>query len=131
MDPAGRVPLHYAALEDNAQAIARLVGEGTSVDVGDRQGFTPLHLAAQQFALHAADSLIAAGATIDAENAFGNTPLFIAVFNSQGRGDLIQLLRSHGADPRHVNRSGQSPVGLARLIANYNVAKYFEDVPED
>jgi hypothetical protein len=42
---------------------------------------------------------------------------------------LIELLRSHGADPRHENRHGQSPVGLARLIGNYNVADYFSDIP--
>jgi hypothetical protein len=42
---------------------------------------------------------------------------------------LIELLRSHGADPRHINRNGQSPVGLARLIGNYNVADYFRDIP--
>lgn len=126
MDPAGRSQLHYAALENDARTIAELIASGMSPDVADKQGFTPLHLAAQQSALEAATSLIAQGATVDAENVFGNTPLFVAVFNSQGRGDLIELLRSHGADPYHLNASGQSPVGLARLIRNYDVAKYFD-----
>ncbi|HZM82946.1 MAG TPA: ankyrin repeat domain-containing protein [Candidatus Limnocylindrales bacterium] len=61
-------------------------------------------------------------------NKFGNTPLFVAVFNSQGRGDLIQLLRGAGADPFKQNSSGQTPVGLARLIANYDVAQFFVDL---
>lgn len=56
-------------------------------------------------------------------------PLWVAVFNSKGRGELIGLLRAHGADPLHANASGQGPVGLARLIANYDVAQYFADVP--
>ncbi|GGI00426.1 hypothetical protein GCM10007170_37540 [Arthrobacter liuii] len=130
VDPAGRSPLHYAALEDDAEAIARLLAAGSSPDVVDRQGFTPLHLAAQEFAPAAAASLIDAGAKVDVENVFGNTSLWIAVFNSKGRGELIGLLRAHGADPLHVNASGQTPVGLARLIGNYDVAQYFQDIPE-
>ena len=62
-------------------------------------------------------------------NVFGNSALFIAVFNSLGRGDMIALLRERGADPRLANNSGQTPVGLARLIANYDVARFFADLP--
>ncbi|RKR30221.1 ankyrin repeat protein [Arthrobacter oryzae] len=130
VDPAGRSPLHYAALEDDPGAIARLLAEGALPDVVDRPGFTPLHLAAQEFAHTAAASLLDAGARVDAENVFGNTPLWVAVFNSKGRGELIGLLRSHAADPLHVNASGQTPVGLARLIGNYDVVQYFQDIPE-
>jgi len=36
-------------------------------------------------------------------------------------------LRAHGADPSAVNTAGQSPVGLARAIANYPVAQFFAD----
>ena len=130
MDSADRSPLHYAALENDVEAVVRALGTGTSPDVADRQGFTPLHLAAQDFAQAAAVALIAAGATVDAANNFGNTPLWVAVFNSKGRGTLIQLLRSHGADPLHANASGQTPVSLARLIGNYDVAQYFQDLAE-
>jgi ankyrin repeat protein len=84
--------------------------------------------AAQQSNVEVAAALLEAGAAVDAVNKYGNTPLFVAVFNSQGRGDVIQLLRRHGADPRNVNGSGQTPVGLARLIANYDVKQFFEDV---
>jgi ankyrin repeat protein len=129
MDPAGRSPLHYAAMNNEVSEIQALVAAGVSTDVQDNQGFTPLHLAAQQHSVAAATALLDAGAAVDIENSFGNTPLFVAVFNSNGRGDLIELLRSCGADPLHTNRSGQTPAGLARLIANYDVAQYFEDVP--
>jgi ankyrin repeat protein len=53
-----------------------------------------------------------------------------AVFNSRGRGDLIELLRANGADPRVANSSGQTPVGLARLIGNFDVAQFFADVAD-
>ena len=74
--------------------------------------------------------MLRAGASVDLRNAFGNTPLFVAVFNSNGRGEFIQLLRSYGADPLHTNTSGRTPVGLARLIANPDVAQFFLDVAE-
>ena len=128
MDPAGRSPLHYAALTNDADEVRRLIANGESVDSADRQGFTPLHLASQEHAVDAAAALLDLGATVDPINSFGNTPLFVAVFHSRGRSGMINLLRSHGADPFHSNQSGQTPAGLARLIGNYDVAQYFKDV---
>ncbi|MFC8521476.1 MULTISPECIES: ankyrin repeat domain-containing protein [Micrococcaceae] len=129
LDPAGRSPLHYAALTDAAAEVTRLIAAGESPDSADRQGFTPLHLASQEYALNAAAALIKAGAAIDAINSYGNTPLFVAVFNSRGRPAMINLLRSLGADPLLANMSGQTPLGLARLIGNYDVAEYFQYLP--
>jgi hypothetical protein len=54
-----------------------------------------------------------------------------AVFESRGRGDVIELLRANGADPRKGNAHGQTPVGLARLIANFDVARFFADLPDE
>jgi ankyrin repeat protein len=128
MDPAGRSLLHYAALTDDAAEVTRLIAAGEAPDSSDSQGFTPLHLASQEHALAAAAALLNHGATVDPTNSFGNTPLFVAVFNSHGRPEMIELLRSRGADPLHSNLTGQTPVGLARLIGNYDVARYFQDL---
>ena len=121
--------MHAAVMADDVSTLRELLARGASPDDADRLGFTPLHLAAQQWSVHAAEALLDGGASVDPENEFGNTPLFIAVFNSNGRGELIELLRSRGADALHANVSGQTPVGLARLIANYDVAKWFADLP--
>ena len=129
MDQAGRTPLHYSALSDDAAQVVELLGGGADPDASDKQGFTPLHMAAQQGSLDAARALLDGGASVDSVNAFGNTPLFVAVFNSRGRGDLIELLRSRGADPLHVNNADQTPAGLARLIGNFDVAQFFGDLP--
>lgn len=129
VDRAGRTPLHYAALENDVEQVVTLLGGGADADAADRQGFTPLHLACQQWAVDAARELLAGGAKVDSVNAFGNTPLSVAVFNSRGRGELIRLLRERGADALHANNSGQTPVGLARLIGNFDVAQYFADLP--
>jgi hypothetical protein len=62
------------------------------------------------------------------EDSLGNTPLWRATFESRGRGEVIRLLRAAGADPWHANRSGVSPVALARAISNYDVAQFYADL---
>ncbi|MDE3194008.1 MAG: ankyrin repeat domain-containing protein [Chloroflexota bacterium] len=126
-DQAGRSPLHYAAKEDDAETVATLIRGGADPDVRDGYGFSPLHFAAQEGSARAARTLLELGASVDSANMFGNTPLWVAAFWSRGRGDLIELLLEHGADPRHANKAGQTPIGLAQQIANYDVARYFAD----
>jgi len=128
-DEAGRLPIHYAAMADNVQEIEARLAEGDDINLGDKRGFTPLHMATQHGSRAAARFLLDHGADVDRPNASGNTPLFVAVFNSRGNGELIALLRERGADPRHANNTDQTPVGLARLIGNYDVARYFSDLP--
>jgi uncharacterized protein len=129
LDHGGRSPLHHAAAKnDRSEALARLVA-GDDPNLGDHRGFTPLHFAAQEFATDVARILPDHGAQVDAVNVFGNTPLFTATFNSNGRGEMIALLRERGADLFRTNTSGQTPVGLARLIGNYDVAQFFADLP--
>ena len=106
-DKGGRTPLHYAALANDTDAVNQLLAEGANPDAPDRLDFTPLHFAAQEGAIAAAEMLLAARAQVDAPNNYGNTPLATAVFNSRGRGELIQLLRRHGADPRHPTTLGR------------------------
>ncbi|MFK0009801.1 ankyrin repeat domain-containing protein [Paenarthrobacter sp. NPDC090520] len=130
MDRAGRTPLHYAAMTNDVPTIKELIDQGELVSAQDKQGFTPLHFAAQEYSVAAASDLLRAGAQVDLKNAFGNTALFVAVANSRGRGELIRLLRSHGADPLQANASGQTPLGFAELIGNYNVVEFFRDLRE-
>ena len=73
--------------------------------------------------------MLAAGASADVRNVHGNTALWTATFNSRGRGELISLLLAHGADPDSLNGSGASPRTPASMIANFDVAQFFRDVP--
>jgi len=52
------------------------------------------------------------------------------VFSSRGVGEVIKLLRAHGADPNAQNARGMSPLKLARTIANFDVRQFFKDLPE-
>jgi ankyrin repeat protein len=128
IDRQGRVDLHYAALNGTAEQALSLLEAGQDPNIADRDGFAPLHLAAQQNNVAVAEVLLGHGASVDPVNKFGNTPLFVAVFNSRGNGEMIRLLRDAGADPRRANASGQSPVGLARAIANFDTGQFFDDL---
>jgi len=121
--------LHYAALSDDVAQVVELLAGGADPDAADLQGFAVLHSACQQGGVESARALLDGGAVADYVDAFGNTPLWTAVFNSRGRGDLIELLRTRGADPLHVSHAGRTPVSLARLIANFDVAQFFTDLP--
>lgn len=129
MDRVRCAPRHYAALSDDVAQVVELFAGGADPDAADIQGFTALHFACQQGDVESARVLLDGGATVDSVDAFGNTPLWTAVFNSRGRGDLIELLRTRGADPLHVNNTDRTPVSLARFIANFDVAQFFTDLP--
>jgi uncharacterized protein len=125
-----RSALHYAATSGDLGEVVRLIAAGADVRCVDRYGWTPLHFAVQSRNAAVAAALLDAGAEVDARDEHGNTPLFRAVFNSRGEGEVIGLLRERGADPHAANHDGQSPLALAQLIANYDVARHFRDVPQ-
>jgi ankyrin repeat protein len=129
LDQAGRSQLHYAARDGNLVQANQLIRAGANVNMKDANGYTPLHFAAQGQKLEVAKLLVKAGAEVDAKDKHGNSPLNKAVFHYTDTGDLIQFLRANGADPNEQNNYGVSPVALARQIANYDVAKFFDDLP--
>ncbi len=90
----------------------------------------PLHFAAQNWDVPMTEILLSHGADVAAKDAYGNTCLWRAVFESEGRGELIRLLREHGADPYDENNHSVSPVSLAHTIDNYDVKQFFSDLPE-
>jgi uncharacterized protein len=130
LDRAGRSQLHYAVRDGNVHEVARLIRTGSDVNSRDKNGRTPLHAAAQEHAAEVTKMLLDAGAEIDAQDENGNPPLSTAIFYYRGNGDVIQLLRKRGANAFLKNNNGVNPVEFARAIANYDVAKFFDDVPK-
>lgn len=131
VDEYGRTPLHYAAGDGEATRLDELLRAAADPNAQDDNGWTALHFAAQSRSVSCVQSLLAAGARVDLRDSHGNTPLWTAVFNSRGDGAVIALMRQAGADPNSSNNHGVSPVKLARGIANYDVARFFQDIPEE
>ena len=124
-DVADRTPLMYAAADGNQTIAEMLIDHGCEVNAYDRAGSTALHAASQQQHVELVRLLLQAGAFINAVDKDGNTPLFKAVFYSEGRGEVIELLLSSGADRNIRNNSGVSALSLAFTIANFDVRRFF------
>jgi ankyrin repeat protein len=132
VDRLGRTELHYAAGDNLPEEALRLISAGADVDARDDNDWTPLHFAAQSCAAEIAKLLLGHGANVNAKDSNGNTPISNAVFNYQGDGETIKIIRSYGADPKIENNHGVSTLYLARnsyseITKNCPVSQFFED----
>jgi ankyrin repeat protein len=125
VDREGRTPLFYAAKDGDSAIAAELIRHGANINAQDKSLETPLHFAARAYRAEVAELLLKNGASVDAQDAHGNTPLARAVFDSKGRGQMIKLLLSSGANRALKNKHGVSPEDLAKSIGNYDVNAFF------
>ena len=123
VDEYGRTDLHYAAVEADVVRVRSLLASGADVGAADDDGWTPLHFAVQSQSYEICELLLHAGAPVDAVDSYGNTPLGRAVFASDGRTEIVALLRRYGADPNRGNASGISPLNLASSMATANLVE--------
>jgi ankyrin repeat protein len=126
LDEGGRTALFYATSDGNAAIVGELLRRGANPNAQDKALETPLHFAAREYQIETARHLIVGGANPNVPDSHGNTPLWRAVFESRGRGEMIKLLLSAGADKTLKNRHGSSPEDLARNIGNYDVAGFLQ-----
>ena len=113
-----------AALGD-AGEVARLLGEGASVDARDATNRTALHLATQGNHVAAAVMLIEAGADVNAYDgaSIDHTPYLMA--GARGYLEILASILTHGADLTSTNGYGGTAlipacergfVAVARLL---------------
>jgi len=125
-DSQGRTPLMEAIIFKKEEIAKFLIDSGADINEQDSDGWCALHFAAQEFSVAVTKLLIEKKAKIDLRDSNGNTPLFRSLFSSQGRGDIISLLLSAGANKDLSNQSGVSPYDLAKQVTNFNLLQYFE-----
>jgi uncharacterized protein len=124
LDREGRTPLFYPARDGEVAMALEVLKHGANANAQDKNLETPLHFAARNYRPQIAAALLQHGANVDAQDIHGNSALWRAVFESHGRGEMIQILRAHGADKHLQNKKGISPEKLARPIANYDVMHF-------
>ena len=95
-DWGGYTALHWAALNDEADALALLLNSGVAVDARDGGGNTSLALAAWSGSESSVQTLLANGADPSAEDAQGVTAL--AKAQNSGHQGIVQIL-SRGGTP--------------------------------
>ena len=126
-DKDGRTLLMWAVVEGDAKLVEALVKCGASINHRDKKnGYSALHFAAQEQQAEIVKILVEAGADLEARDSFGNTALNRATFYSKGKGGTIKELLDHGANPNNENDHGVTPLSLAKQIANYDIAQFFE-----
>jgi ankyrin repeat protein len=122
--PKGRactwLPLHWAAEDGDAGAVAALAPLLARADLRDWQHRTPLHLAAELDQEGAVAALVAAGADVGAATADGSTSLHLAA--AGGHVDAVTALLAGGSSVAAADGSGRTPLHAACRAGHVAVA---------
>ena len=120
---AGTKKAIFTAVDSgNTQQVARLLAEGTDVNVRDASGYTPLLVAALHGHRDMAEQLIRAGADVNAKGTNGWTPLLAAVASvAVEKQAIVELLIAKGADINTKNNAGNTPLYVATMVGSAEV----------
>jgi len=113
VDEYGRLPLHYAALDGDLDALVRLLEAGSFADAQDDNGWTALHFAAQDRHSKILHELLKRRANPNLVDSHGNGPLWVALMNARGDFTIVKMLLAAGADLDCKNAHGRSPRDIA------------------
>ena len=102
-----------AAQKNDADAVARFLGEGIDVDYANSLGQTPLHIAVMWGNVEVATLLLDEGADPNPVNQLsGATPLHVLAASNKDASRRLQcaaLLVDRGGDPLRLNADGHAP----------------------
>ena len=126
-DCCGVSLLWEAVLKNDLCLVKQLLSMGANPNITTNDGWTPLHLCAQNYYVECAKILISNHADVNHKDKWGKNVISVAAYWSENRGEMINLLLSHGANPHDKNYFGISAIDIALTIANYDVKQFFKD----
>ena len=128
-DSWGRCPIHFAASNGNARAVAALMSRGAAVDSVTNEGDTPLHYAVGYGHDHVVALLLRNGANVRRRKRGGTTALHFAA--AEGHEQCMQLLLEDGADAEARDDTGVTPLHLAATGEHTHSALLLMDAGAD
>ena len=112
----GDTPLHWAAINGDADITKALIDAGANIHTVDGNGDTPIMHAAKHGSPEVAALLIDKGARFEEKDSDGRTPLILAAIGQ--RTETMQVLIEKGADVNAVDNNGQTALIHAAIGGN-------------
>jgi len=123
-DKLKRTAIFAAAFTNRPTVIKELAGRGARIDDKDTAGMSPLHAAVATGSGDALLALIKLRADVNGRDVSGRTPLHIAAATNQVA--LVDLLLTHGANPKLLDRNGMTAAALARDHSHATLGEHIQ-----
>jgi ankyrin repeat protein len=129
-EPDGTTALHWAARNDDATLVDRLIRAGANVKAANRYGITPIALACENGSATVVERLLKAGVSANATGPLGETALHLCA--RTGKPQAVKALVANGATVDTIeNWRGQTPLMWAAAEGHADAMKVLIEAGAD